>query len=234
MIEIGGDLFHHLRDSLRVRRGESIVCVDASIPVKYLVRVKEIGKNILVGEILEKRYRERKDPCTIHLVQAIPSGSKFDLIIQKSTELGVHIITPVITERCIVKIRDEKIPSKVKRWQRIALEAAQQSERWEIPRITVPVELREFMDSHEPSEVNLLLWEREWKKHIKDILRGVIHQEKVPDSITVMIGPEGGFSEKEVSLITSKGFIPVSLGNLILRVETAAFSVLSILQYELA
>lgn len=233
IIEIKGELLHHLKDSLRIRKGELIICTDASIPVKYTVKIKDIGRTTLTGEIVEKKYREEEWPYIIHLVQAIPGGSKFDLIIQKSTELGVHIITPVVSERCVVRIKREKIPSKMNRWQKIALEAAQQSERWEIPRINPPVVLREFISSYNPEGLNLLLWEREKRHHIKDILRGFTRETHLPTSITVMVGPEGGFSEAEVTLITSRGFIPVSLGNLILRTETASLAILSILQYEL-
>ncbi|MDD5434065.1 MAG: 16S rRNA (uracil(1498)-N(3))-methyltransferase [Nitrospira sp.] len=226
-IEISGEVFHHLRDSLRIKNGEKIFCVDED-RIRYTVTVREIRKDLLVGEIIKKEERKSVPPLYINLVQSIPKGPKFDVIIQKATELGVNTISPVISERSVVRLEKERSDEKLRRWNRIALEAAQQSDRRDIPDIASPVSLRDFLSSYKKGDMNLLLWEGEKRQGIKDVLTNSGDVK----SINVIIGPEGGFSDNEAGLAVSAGFISVSLGELILRTETAPIAVLSILQYE--
>ena len=226
-IEIRGELLRHLRDSLRVQRGERISCVDEDA-VRYTVVITHIGKDILTGDVTEEIRRSECPAVYIHVVQAIPKGSRLDFIIEKATELGASAITPVMTERSVVRIEKDRVGEKLKRWSRIALESAQQSGRWDVPEITPPVTLPDFLASFRKADLNLLLWEGEKRVTIKDVLKGV----QEVKSVTVLIGPEGGFSEDEIGKAVEKGFVAVSLGELILRTETAPITALSILQYE--
>ncbi len=226
-MKIGGELLKHLRDSLRIQTGEKIFCVDEERH-KYAVVVTSIGKDLLTGDIIEEVLCEKGVSIHIHIAQAIPKGPKLDFIIQKSTELGVSEITPVLSERSIVRIEKERVEEKLARWRRIALEAAQQSDRWDVPDIAPPVTLSDFLSSFQKGDLNLLLWEGEKREGIKKVLKGV----KEVKSVVILIGPEGGFSRNESEMAVEKGFVPVSLGELILRTETAPLVALSILQYE--
>ena len=269
-IEIIGELSKHLRDSLRIKKGERIVCIDEE-KNKYNVIITYVGKEMITGTIIEKSSHIKTHDVSINLVQAIPKGPKFDFIIQKSTELGVSTITPVISERCVVKLEKGQIPDKLMRWRKIALEAAQQSNRRDVPEIKTPVTFTEFLSLYEnppplnplpqgegrlegiPSippplmgggegegdqrgfsgdkgDLNILLWEgeKEKEKGIKELLRNASGIK----SVAVVIGPEGGFSENEVKIAVEKGFTSVSLGESILRTETAPIVILSIVTYE--
>lgn len=227
-VEISGEVLHHLRDSLRIRTGEIILCVDED-GNRYTVVVAETGKDILTGDIVKKEEAVQAAPLHINLVQVIPKGPRFDFIIQKATELGVSVISPVISERSVVRIEKERSDDKIRRWKRIALEAAQQANRRDMPDILYPVSLSDFLSSYVKCDLNLLLWEGEEIQGIK----GVIKNAGEVKSVAVLIGPEGGFSHTEVKMAVSSGFLPVSLGRLILRTETAPLVALSILQYEL-
>jgi len=227
-IEVTGDLLKHLLGSLRIKIGERIVFVDED-KNRYLVAVTHAGKDSITGNIIDKTVLIRKHGVSINLVQAIPKGPKFDYIIQKSTELGVSAITPVISERCVVRPEKEQAQAKLLRWRRIALEAAQQSNRRDVPEIKTPVTFTEFLTSYGKVDLKILLWEGEKEHGIKDILKNT----KDVKSVAVVIGPEGGFSENEVKIAVEKGFTSVSLGESILRTETAPIVILSIILYEL-
>ena len=226
-IEITGELLKHLRDSLRIKTGEQIVFIDEA-KNRYLASVSHIGRDRITGNIIEKTALKTHD-VSINLVQAIPKGPKFDFIIQKSTELGVSAITPVISERCVVKLDRGQAVEKLKMWRKIALEAAQQSNRADVPEIKTPVTFNEFLTSYGKVDLKILLWEGEKEHGIKDILKNT----KDVKSVAVVIGPEGGFSENEVKIAVEKGFTSVSLGESILRTETAPIVILSIILYEL-
>jgi len=226
-IEIRGELLRHLRDSLRVQRGERIFCVDEDAS-RYTVVVTHVGKDLLTGDVTEEVKRGKGPAVYIHIAQAVPKGPRLDFIIEKATELGVSAITPVITERSVVRIEKERVGERLKRWRRIALESAQQSGRWDVPEIAPPVTLPEFLASFRKTDLNLLLWEGEKRVTLRGVLKGA----QGVKSVTVLIGPEGGFSEDEVGKAVEKGFVAVSLGELILRTETAPIAALSILQYE--
>ena len=227
-IEIIGELSKHLRDSLRIKKGERIVCIDEE-KNKYNVIITYVGKEMITGTIIEKSSHIKTHDVTINLVQAIPKGPKFDYIIQKSTELGVSAITPVISERCVVRPEKEQAQAKLLRWRRIALEAAQQSNRWDVPEVTNPVMFSEFLSSCKKGDLKILLWEGEKEQSIK----GILKKAGEVKSIVIVIGPEGGFSENEVKIAVEKGFTSVSLGESILRTETAPIVILSIILYEL-
>jgi len=226
-VEIGDELLRHLRDSLRIRVGEKVFFVD-EMRHRYTVVVTGIGKDLLTGDIIDEVSGEKVEGIHIHIVQAIPKGPKLDFIVQKSTELGVDRITPVFSERSIVRLEKERMEVKLERWRRIALEAAQQSDRWDVPEILPPLSLSEFLTTFTKGDLNLLLWEGEKVRGIRDVLS----KHRDAKSAVILVGPEGGFSDREVEMAVVTGFTPVTLGGLILRTETAPLVILSILRYE--
>ncbi len=230
-VRITGELLKHLRDSLRIKKGEMIFCVDEE-GTKYAVITTYTGQDLFVGEIIETTSRQNGSVISIHLVQAIPKGPKLDFIIQKTTELGINAITPVISERSVVRIEKDKAEDKLRRWKKIALEAAQQSSRLDVPDIAAPISFHDYMASFKKGDLNLLLYEGEKKRGIKEVLRGIQEANSGIRTIILLIGPEGGFSQEEVETAIEAGFTTVSLGDLILRTETAPIVALSILRYE--
>lgn len=163
----------------------------------------------------------------IVLLQALPEKERMELIIQKTTELGIAAILPFQSERSISLTEREAKQKKAHRWQHIALKAVQQSRRARVPYIGACRTLKEVLDDLEEDALRILLWEKEGE-NLKTVLRKYSDQK-----ICVMAGPEGGFTQGEVRLATERGFIPVKLGQRILRTETAAITVVGLLQYEL-
>ncbi|MCC7202628.1 MAG: 16S rRNA (uracil(1498)-N(3))-methyltransferase [Nitrospirae bacterium] len=230
-MRITGELLKHLRDSLRIKKGEMIFCVDED-GTKYAVLATHTGHDLFVGEIIKTTGKSKCPAVSIHLVQSLPKGPKIDFIIQKTTELGVNSITPLVSERTVVKIEKERVEDRLRRWKKIALEAAQQSNRLDVPDITPPVSLHNYITSFRKGDLNLLLYEGEKNKGIKGAICDAREAEDGVKTIILLIGPEGGFTHEEVEMAVNAGFTPVSLGSRILRTETAPVVALSILQYE--
>ena len=208
-----------------------IFCVDEE-GTKYAVLATYTGQDLFVGEIIETTSKQKESAIYIHLVQAVPKGPKLDFIIQKTTELGINAITPVISDRSVVRIEKERAEEKLRRWKKIAIEAAQQSNRLDVPDMAPPVSFHDYMASFKKGDLNLLLYEGEKKTGIKEVLTAAQEAKSEIKTIILLIGPEGGFSHEEVEMAVEAGFTPVSLGDLILRTETAPIAALSILRYE--
>jgi 16S rRNA (uracil1498-N3)-methyltransferase len=160
-------------------------------------------------------------PVKIHLFQGLPKSDKMELIIQKAVELGVEEITPVEMNRCVVKIEEKKKKSKKERWQSIAESAAKQSKRVVIPKVNDIISYKQFLEKSEELSVLLVPYEnKEGMKATKEALKEI----KSGDTVGIIIGPEGGFDEKEIDLVTGKNGKTISLGSRILRTETAAIA----------
>ena len=224
-ITVSGEDVRHIGAVLRMKTGDELLLCDGK-GTEYSVKIIQADRSEIKTEIVNKTRREIEYP-RVTLGQGLPKSDKMDWIVQKATELGVATIAPLVTERTIVKVKDEE--KRVSRWQKICREAAMQSSRPDIPQVHALVSFAEFLRTlnSEPRTLLLFPWE-EGTKPIKDVLRG----KEEFKHIVVLIGPEGGFSEAEAELATSKGFHPVSLGPNILRTETAAMAVLSMILYE--
>jgi len=208
-----------------MKAGDELLLCDGK-GVEYSARIAHVDRSEIKTEIVNKTRREIAYP-RVTLGQGLPKSDKMDWISQKATELGVATIVPLITERTIVKIKDEE--KRVSRWQKICREAAMQSNRSDIPSVGHIISFNDFLrtTNSEPGTLLLIPWE-EGTEPIKSVLRG---NPGVKDVI-VLIGPEGGFSHGEADSAQGKGFHPVSLGTNILRTETAAVAVLSMIGYE--
>jgi 16S rRNA (uracil1498-N3)-methyltransferase len=170
------------------------------------------------------------DGLEITLCQALPKAEKMDGIIRHATELGVGRIIPFIGGRSIPRWPEEKWPQKRERWQKIALDAARQSGRIDIPEIGGIASFTEMLDSARNAEMKLIPWEEESGRGIREVLQDPKYAGM--KSSHLVIGPEGGFDKEEIDRARAAGFLSVSLGKRVLRVETAALAVLAILQYE--
>jgi 16S rRNA (uracil1498-N3)-methyltransferase len=168
-----------------------------------------------------------ESPLEVILLQALPEKERMELIIQKATELGVSTIVPFKSERSISLEERESKQKKAHRWQAIAVKAVQQSRRAKVPRIEPYCSFQDAFDFCGKGGLKILLWEKRGKS-LRKILR-----KNHPQKIFAAVGPEGGFTTGEVELAKDKGFIPIKLGQRILRTETAAITLLAILQYEL-
>ncbi len=165
------------------------------------------------------------------LVQSLLKGEKLEWVLQKATELNVDTIYLVSTANCVAKYDEKKLQSKVNRWEKIMLEAAQQCGRNHLPTLVVGETLLQALDI-ESEALKLVAYENEAGQTIKDVLK-TLHSDKSVTDVLICIGPEGGYQEKEINAIIKYGGKSVSLGNTILRAETAAIGSLSMIQYEL-
>ena len=168
-----------------------------------------------------------ESPLEIILLQALPEKERMELIIQKATELGVSTIVPFKSEKSISLEERETKQKKAHRWQEIAIKAVQQSRRAKVPSVEGYRPFEKALEVCKDDGLKILLWEKEGES-LKKILKPYL-----PRRIYVMVGPEGGFTGEEVKLAKRHGFIPVKLGQRILRTETAAITLIGILQYEL-
>jgi 16S rRNA (uracil1498-N3)-methyltransferase len=227
-VTITGPLLDHLRASLRVKTGERLWVCDERRQ-RHLVEVTHLDKRSLRGNVIEQRTGPARTAPRILIGQAILKGERMDWAIQKATELGIAEVIPLVTEQTIVRPKQGRTGSQQERWQRIALEAAQQSERWEIPSIGTPSDAVEFFAAHNQAACKFILSEREAGQG----LGSVALPSSPADTIVLAIGPEGGWRDEELARARTHGFIAVTLGTRILRAETAALAALSIVQSRL-
>ncbi|NQU16421.1 MAG: 16S rRNA (uracil(1498)-N(3))-methyltransferase [Candidatus Saganbacteria bacterium] len=228
LAEIRDSDAYQIQKVLRSKIGDQIIICDG-ISKSHLAIIKEITKD-KITVVLEKEIEENTEPkVKITLAQCLPKGSKIDFVIQKSVELGVFDIIPVISERSIPKISD-KAEKKQARWQKIAKEAAEQSGRQIIPKIHLPIFFDDLL-SKQTYDLKLIPWELEKENRLRDVLKSVETCHGM--SLLATIGPEGGFSQQEINKAKASGFMSISLGKRILRTETAGIAVLSNIFYEL-
>lgn len=226
-IIVKGEDVKHISNALRLRSGGNTVLCDGE-GKDYIVSIMDIDKNSVITEILNIEESVGEIDLDITIYQGMPKSTKMEFVIQKCTELGANKIVPIVSERTVVKlasINDEI--KKINRWQKIAEEAAKQSNRGRIPCIGMPMSFENAVTDSLNKDLSLIPYEKEKDISLKDILSNAR-----PESIGVFIGPEGGFEDKEVQLAIDNKAKVVTLGNRILRTETAALTVLSCILYE--
>ena len=216
------DDLYHIKTVMRMKDNDQIIVVmDKKAYLCCLENVKENIKIIIKNELPKVDY----NTPDVTLIIPILKEQKMDLILQKSTELGVSKIIPIITKRSIVKVKENEYNKKIIRWQRIVKEAAEQSHRVEIPEISSIKTIDELNDL---DGFNLVCSTKEKIKNIKLVMKNV----KTCDKINLVIGPEGGLDELEEENLNKMGFVSITLGNRIMRVETVPLFLLSIINYE--
>ncbi len=216
---ICGNDYNHIVNVLRMKKGDTFLISCGG--VSDLCEISQINTSSLIAEIIEENYNDTQLPIEIHLFQGLPKGDKTELIIQKCVELGVQKITLVEMENCVVKLDDKKKKSKLLRWQSISESAAKQSKRNIIPEISDVLSYSEALERLNELDVVLVPYEcATGMKATKDALSLIKNGSKVG----ILIGAEGGFSEKEILKAKEKEFKIISLGKRILRTETAAIT----------
>ena len=214
-----GDV-HHLLHVMRAKVNDEI---EAVVEEKlYSAVIKSVSP--LRIEICYEIPLDSELDNDVTLFFALAKGDKIDTVVQKATELGVKRIVLINTERCVVRFDDKDVNKKIERFTKIAKEASEQSHRLRVPEIAGPINLKD-VDEY-LCDINLLAYEK-----IAGKTDNIPSSFKKGESISAMIGPEGGFSEKEVALLQEKGFNLISLGKRILRTETAALYILSVLGF---
>jgi len=222
----GSDV-HHIRDVLRLKLGDGLELLDGTGKI-YATKIATIKKNEINCEIISFRSSKAEPRIQITIMQSLPKASKMDVIVQKLTELGVYKIIPVISERTVVKLSEEKEEKRVIRWQKIVKQASEQSARGIVPHVEEIKSFDEATAKAKNFDLALIPWEMEEKKTLKQTLE----KNKKIKSILIAIGPEGGFSRDEIEKAKKAGFIPITLGRRILRTETAGIVAVAGILYE--
>ena len=227
-ISLTGNLLIHLRDSLRVTIGE-VLWLGTGNGARYRTEITDLSKGAMTGRILETTQEPPRHTPRLILGQSLLKGEKMDWVMQKSTELGISEIVPIESRHSVVQLKTDRIDHQLTRWQRIAVEAAQQSEQWRVPTITAPQSFATLLKSRASGIVTLMLTER----RDGGSLQTVSLPKEPAGCVLILIGPEGGWSKEETDLVEQAGIQPIALGPHILRAETAAIATISILQSRL-
>ena len=227
-ISITDDLLIHIKDSLRIAIGETLWFGDGH-GTRYHAKITDVSKRAVTGHILETVQEPPRRTPRLILGQSLLKGEKMDWVIQKATELGVDELIPIESRHSVVQLKADRVDHQLTRWQRIALEAAQQSEQWRVPTITLPRSLAALLTGRATGTITLMLAER---REGKSLQTAELPQD-MTNSVLVLIGPEGGWNKEEVQIAEQAGIQPITLGQHILRAETAAIAAISILQSRL-
>lgn len=225
--QVGDKLFlteeagHHVGVVLRMHVGERFILFDGNNH-EYRVEINEVHKKKVMVSVLDDQAVNRESSLIIHLAQAISKGERMELVVQKAVELGVASIIPLITERLALKQQEERWEKKQRQWQAIAIAACEQCGRNQIPTVNYPLSLSLFLQQQQQGQINFVL-DPTSSKHWRDYQRPA-------GPISLLVGPEGGFSEPEIEQIVAAPSLPLNLGPRILRTETAAIAGISILQ----
>lgn len=220
-----GDDAAHITRSLRMKEGENITVCDMA-GREYLCKIISL-KEAVCALVESERAADSEPPYRAVLYQALVKGDKFDTVVQKAVECGVSEIVPILTERCVTRLDKSSCAKKTVRWQRIADEAAKQCGRGTLVKIRELMTFKEAVSDAAKCALPLFCYEGESSRTLPTALRTADR----PESISVVIGSEGGFSQKEASVATDAGLISVGLGKRILRTETASSFVLACLSF---
>lgn len=215
---------HHIRDVMRLKKGDIVDIFDGE-GREFSCFIEEMKKEEVIIKIKEELAPKSDAPFNITLYQAVPKKTKMDFIVEKTVELGVGRIAPVITDRTVPDMKD--FTKKVERWKRIAMASSKQCGRRILPVISDVTDFKSALIDSKQKDLTIFASLDKETKPLKDILRGVAQK-----NIAVFIGPEGDFSPREVSMAKESGCDMCSLGRLVLKSETAAIYILSCLSYE--
>lgn len=209
----------HLIRVLRLSEGDTLELFN-NTDSSYLASIQSATKKSVNVLIEQQLPGDKQSPIATHLGLAMSKGDRMDYAIQKATELGVHAITPLNSERCELRLKGERAEKKVRQWQQIAISSCEQCQRNRVPEIN-PIENLESWVNNRPEEMKLVLHHRA-EQRIQDLQK--------PASVAFLIGPEGGLSESEIDQAEQQGFTPLLMGPRVLRTETAPVVLLSLTQ----
>lgn len=210
---------HYLATVLRLNVGDNVIVFNGQ-GGEYLATLTSVTKKQVSGLIKSFHQKNSESPLRIHLAQAISRSEKMDFTIQKSVELGVTDITPIFSERVNVKLSDDRLENRLQHWQAVIVSACEQSGRVVVPTLHAPKKLHDWL-AQPPCDLNFILHPEACDK------KAMTH---TPRSVSLLIGPEGGFSDTEVSTALQKNWLALTLGPRILRTETAGLVAVTLLQ----
>lgn len=228
-IVIIGEDVNHIKNVLRLRCGDEIIISNCQ-KRDYICRISSINSDSVAADIEDVQANAAELPTRIILFQGMPKADKLEFIIQKAVELGVAEIVPVMTRRTVVKLDKKRAEKKLERYNAIALSAAKQSGRGIVPKVREFVDFGQALKIAGALEMNLIPYE---EAEGLAYSREMIHAVRGKKSLGIFIGPEGGFAGEEIDAATEIGAKCITLGNRILRTETAGLAVLSVLMFEL-
>lgn len=220
---ITGDEAKHISRVLRMKKGDEVTLCDGEGTFYEAVLV-DFDEKSVTANILSQRVAETEPRVKITLYQGVPKNPKLETIVQKAVEIGVVRVIPVDTKRCVAKLDKSE---KIDRLQKIALEAAKQSRRGIVPVVCPTISFKDAVSEAKKADLSIIPYEEETKNSLKSVLVG-----KAPQTVAIMIGPEGGFDKDEIEHAMANGITPVTLGKRILRTETAGLAVSSAVLYE--
>ena len=215
-IFIEGDQAHYLRNVLRAKIGQRINFFN-NVGKEYSIEIQEISKKGIQAKVINEVAPNPKSKLEITLVQSLSKGERMDYTVQKATELGIHKIIPIFSEFCEVKLPANRVEKKLKHWQSIAINASEQSYRPDIPEICNPISLAEYCNQQRKG----ILLEPEKSRTISELAK--LQWQK----FDIVVGPEGGWSPKDLQQLESTGLTPIQFGQRILRTETVAPAILA-------
>lgn len=229
-VRIEGADVNHIKNVLRMKVGDELSVSNGVDGKEYRCGIVSLDEECITCELRFVKEDGVELSSEVYLFQGLPKADKMELIIQKAVELGVHAVVPVSTKRCVVKLDDKKAKSKIARWQGISEAAAKQSKRRIVPEIMDVMSFKQALSYVMDFEVKLIPYEM-----AEDMgkTREIISSLKPGQRIAIFIGPEGGFEEAEVQAAMENNVDPITLGKRILRTETAGFTVLSWIMYQL-
>ena len=228
IIKIIGDDVKHISNVLRMKIGEKVHIGVFNTKENYIAEIKEINKEKIILDIIEKLDISSESDIEIDLYQGLPKADKMELIIQKTIEIGVKKIIPVSMKRCVVKLDEKDSKKKIERWNKIAESAAKQSKRDIIPEVENIIQIDEIYNEINNYDIFIVAYEEENNLKLKDVIKNTNYKK-----IGVLIGPEGGIDEKEIELLKNNNAKIITLGKRILRTETAPIVTISNILYEL-
>lgn len=227
---IRGNDVNHIKNVLRMRPGEEVAVSNGIDGKEYRCGILALEEDCVRLELRFIKEDGVELPAKIYLFQGLPKADKMELIIQKAVELGAFQVIPVAMKRCVVKLDEKKADAKIKRWQGIAEAAAKQSKRGVIPTVAPVMSYEQAVKM--ASEMDLKLVPYELAKGMEQTKR-LIESARSGQQIAIFIGPEGGFDPEEIRIATEAGIQPITLGKRILRTETAGFTTIAWLMYQL-
>jgi 16S rRNA (uracil1498-N3)-methyltransferase len=217
-VHLGGEEARHALKVLRLEVGDRIAVLD-NRGVEYQAEISSVGPDGLTGRVLGHDARRTEPRLSVTIAQGIPKGDRFETVVQKATEVGALRFVPLFTERTVVELAGSKAAARTERWRRVAKEAAKQAGRAIVPEITDPLNLGHLLEWWGSRGQVLVLWEDERTRGLRELVRPLNDVDETRELLMV-IGPEGGLSEREVAELR-RGAETVTLGPRIMRTETA-------------
>lgn len=224
-VRLSDDAFGHTIRVLRLGYGDEIILFNGRDSFQYIAKLTEVKKKHAEIIILKQEVINNESPVHLHLGQGISRGDRMDFTLQKSVELGVNKITPLFTERCGVKLSSDRLAKKQEQWQKIVISACEQSGRCIVPEVTLPISLSAWL-AQQTNALKLNLHPK--AKH--SIMTLPISDVQKEQRIRLLIGPEGGLSDEEITQANTANFQDILLGPRILRTETAALTAITAIQ----